>query len=493
MSLHYKQVWGEPKDFIKKILLFIMKTLILFLFILFCSNTFSQSDLPETGKSTEIKLLSLEDCIKTALENNHKIKAAKYGVEIARAQKKQAESGYYPQINFNASASINDQDPLFIMPAFQMELPAIPIPGLNLNLGAIDVPQQNVKLLDKKNAHGSIELIYPIYTGGKIQALNEQAKNGIVVANQDYKKSDLDVEFETTKYYYAAVLTKNLFEIGKEALGRMEGTLTITENMYKNGSGSTTKLDYLKNKLMVDQVRTIVTELKKNIKTTKDALIFTLGGENNFELKTDSIPFDSSEFELDAIMSKAYSNNTDWAKVNAAMLAYQAKIDEAKSNHLPSLALFAKFDQNFNPYKYGIVNKDNNTMWTVGVGMQLSIFNGFRTTNEVNEAESQLKKLDEQKNLLHDGIIFQIKDALNKLDITKQNVNNTLQAQITATENCSLNERAFNQDMVEAKDFIESQIIESLMKAQYQKALYDHIEAQALVNYIVGKQLILIK
>ncbi len=465
----------------------------LILFVLNLSNIFPQEISQDSIKPEPLKTLSVIECIEIGLKNNHKIKAAKYGVEIAAARKKQAESGYYPQINLNAAASLNDQDPLFIMPAFQMELPSIPIPGLNLNLGAIDVPQQNVKLMDKENAHGTIELIYPIYTGGKVQALNEQAKNGIEVANQDYRKSDLDVEFEITKYYYAAVLTKNLFEIGKEALGRMEGTLTITENMYKNGSGSTTKLDYLKNKLMVDQVRTIVTELKKNVKTAKDALIFTLGGENNFEIKNDSIPFDSSEFELDAIMNKTYSNNTDWAKVNAAMLAYQAKIDEAKSNYLPSLALFAKFDQNVNPYKYGLVNNDNSTMWTVGLGMQLPIFNGFRTTNEVKEAEAQLKKMDEQKKLLHDGIVFQIKDALNKLEIAKENVENTLHAKITAEENCSLNERAFNQDMVEAKDFIESQIIESLMKVQYQKALYDYIEAQATLNYIAGIKLISIR
>ena len=47
--------------------------------------------------------------------------------------------------------------------------------------------------------------------------------------------------------------------------------------------------------------------------------------------------------------------------------------------------------------------------------------------------------------------------------------------------------------MVEAKDFIESQIIESFMNAQYQKALYDHIEAQAYLNFIVGKKLITIQ
>ena len=470
-----------------------MKIIFAVLIIILFNNNFPQSVIAESSKVTDIPHYSLDECIKIGLEHNHKIKAAKFSLEAAKAQKKQAESGYYPQLNLNASASLNDQDALFIFPAFQIQMPSIPIPGLELNLGSFDVPQQNVKLMDKKNIHGSVELLYPLYTGGKIQAINEQAQNGVEAANQDCRKSDLEVEYETIKYYYAAVLTKNLFEIGNEALDRMTGTLTITENMYKNGSGSTTKLDYLKNKLMVDQVRSIVNELKKNAKTSKDALIFTIGIENEFEIKSDSIPFDSSEFEIEEVLNKAYSNNTDWGKVNAGLRAYEAKIDEAKSNYLPSIALFAKFDQNFNPYKYGIVNKENSTMWTIGLGMQLSIFNGFRTNNEVNEIEAQIAKMDEQKKLLHDGIVFQIKDVLNKLIIAKENVKNSLQAELTASENRDLNERAFNQDMVEAKDFIESQIIESFMNAQYQKALYDHIEAQAYLNFIVGKKLITIQ
>ena len=461
--------------------------------IVYFGTSTAQSINSDSIKSSNIKSLTLDNCLKIALENNHKIKAAKYGVEVAKAQKKQAESAYYPQIDINAAASLNDQNPLFIMPAFKMNLPSLPIPGLDLNLGAIDVPQQNVKLMDNKNIHGTIELLYPLYTGGKIASLNDQARNGIEVANQDYLKNDLEVKYETTKYYYAVVLTKNLYEIGKEALGRMEGTLTITENMYKNGSGSTTKLDYLKNKIMVDQVRTIVTELKKNVKTAKDALIFSLGNEDQFEVQADSIPFDSLNFELNDIINSVYITNTDWRKVHSAMQIFKEKIDEAKSEYLPSFALFAKLDQNFNPYEYGIVNKDNSTMWTVGLGMSLSIFNGFRTDNEVNQAEFELKKLEEQKNLLHDGILFQIKDALNKIKIAKENVVNTCEAKNSAGENCSLNERAFNQDMVKAKDLIEAQIIESLMKAQYQKALYDHIEAQAYLNFIVGKKLISIQ
>ena len=51
-----------------------------------------------------------------------------------------------------------------------------------------------------------------------------------------------------------------------------------------------------------------------------------------------------------------------------------------------------------------------------------------------------------------------------------------------------MNERAYQEELVETKDVIEAQLVESLMKAQYCKALYDHIEARANLDYVVGKQ-----
>jgi outer membrane protein TolC len=120
------------------------------------------------------------------------------------------------------------------------------------------------------------------------------------------------------------------------------------------------------------------------------------------------------------------------------------------------------------------------------VGVEIPIFNGFRTSAEVDENEAELKKINEQKILLHDAIILQIKEIVDKIETTVETVNNAQQAKLTAEDNSSLTEKAFQQDMAEAKDLVEAQIMESLMDVQYQKALYDHIEAEASLDLIIG-------
>jgi outer membrane protein TolC len=61
-------------------------------------------------------------------------------------------------------------------------------------------------------------------------------------------------------------------------------------------------------------------------------------------------------------------------------------------------------------------------------------------------------------------------------------------AATAAEENRALNERAYQEEMVETKDVIEAQLIESLMKAQYQKSLFDNMEARANLDFVVGTE-----
>jgi outer membrane protein TolC len=470
----------ERIDLFEKLMTKFKGTLLIILIITNCN--FPQ----DTTSNISKNILSLNDCIKIALENNHKIKSSKEEISISNARKKQAESAYWPQISGKAIYTLNNNDLEFMMPSFKMSIPPMSFLGYSLTLDNIVVPQQTIEMMDNQNIHASIGLTYPIYTGGKVQAINREAENGIEISNQEYKKSSLEVCYDVKRMYYGALAAKRIYKIGTDALERLDVTLELTESVYKNGSGKTTKLDYLKNKVTVDVVRTLVGELKNNFKAAKDALMFTLGTDNDFDLPDEDIPFAPVNFNIDSLVNLAYINNPDWIKVNAATSVYKSKIDEAYSGYLPNVALMGSFDQNFNSYDYGIVNKNNSTIWTIGVGVEIPIFNGFRTSAEVDENEAELKKINEQKILLHDAIILQIKEIVDKIETTVETVNNAQQAKLTAEDNSSLTEKAFQQDMAEAKDLVEAQIMESLMDVQYQKALYDHIEAEASLDLIIG-------
>jgi outer membrane protein TolC len=440
--------------------------------------------------------LTLQECIDIARDKNHYRAASRYSIEIAEAQHRQALSGYWPQVGAKATYSVMDQDPNFIFPSQNISMPAgtallVQTPGGTFPLSDLPVPQQNVKLMDKKNFVASLNATLPIYTGGQVSAIVRQAEQGMKAAREEARRSDLQVVYDTTRYYYGAVLARELIQIGRDALTRMEVTLELTENLYTKGSGKVKKTDYLRNKTVVDWLRTTVTALEANEQLAQAALTNSMGmdWESPVEPAPQELPFVPANVDLKDLVRGAYSFNPDWARLEAGLDAAAARIDEAKSGHFPKIGLFGNLTHIENSYDKGIVTADNRTSWSIGVGLELPLFNGMRTTNEVREARARLEKLKQQQFLLKEGIALQVKHIFIQLMSTQQQKVSSEAAANSSEENRALNERAYQEELVETKDVIEAQLIESLMKAQYRKSLYDHLEARANLDFVVGKQI----
>jgi len=442
--------------------------------------------------------LTLQNCIDLALRNNHARAASRYGIEIAEAQHRQALSAYWPQVGVKATYSIMDEDPNFVFPSQTMQIPAssIPLPP-QLGGGSIEVPastfvipEQNVKLMDRQNFVASLNATLPIYTGGRVSSIVRQAEQGLRAAQEESRRTDLQVSYDTTRYYYGAVLGKELLKIGRETLARMEVTLELTENLYTKGSGRVKKTDYLRNKTVVEWLRSAVSSLEANEKLAKAALTNSMAipWDTPIEVAAEDLPFTPVRNDLPDLISESYRFNPDWAKMEAGLIAADAKISEAQSGHLPKVGLFGNLTRIENSYDKGIVTPDNKNSWSIGLGLEIPLFDGLRTTHEVREGKARLAKLKEQQVLLREGIALQAKHLFIQLMKSQDQETSTGAAAVSAEENRSLNERAYQEELVETKDVIEAQLMESMMKAQHLKTLYDHLEARANLDFVVGKE-----
>jgi len=433
-----------------------------------------------------LNALTLKNCLDIALDKNHYRGVSRFSLEIAEAQHRQALSGYWPQIGVKASYSIMDHDPNFVFPQKDIALP----PGLPLPVSKLTIPEQNVKLMDKKNFYATLNATLPLYTGGQISSVVRQTEQGMAVAREEARRTDLQITYDITRYYYGAVLARELLRIGTDTLARMEVTLELTEKLYTQGSGKVKKTDYLRNKTVVEALRSAVRALEANEQLAKSALTNAMGisWDTPIDLALRELPFTPARSQLKELVSGAYHFNPDWARLEAGLAAAEAKIDEAKSGHLPKIGLFGSLTRIENPYNGGIVTNENKTSFTIGVGIELPLFNGLRTVNEVREARAQLSRLKEQQLLLKEGIALQVKHIFIQMMSAQQQKDSSEAAATAAEENRALNERAYQEEMVETKDVIEAQLIESLMKAQYQKSLFDNIETRANLDFVVGTE-----
>jgi outer membrane protein TolC len=268
----------------------------------------------------------------------------------------------------------------------------------------------------------------------------------------------------------------------------MEATLSLTETMYKEGSGKVKKTDYLDNKVMVESLRSAVALLEKNEEMAQAALANTMGLSWNTSVKpaVRELPFEPTVENLDDLVSTAYRFSPDWAKLEAGVRAAEGAVMTAKSGHYPKLALTGELHKWWNSYDAGLATDQNKQGWSVGVGVEISLFDGFLTRNKVKETRARLDKTNEEGFLLREGIGLQVKDIILGLNAAQKSHQATLDAMKTAQENRELNIRAYQNELVETEKVIRAQLIEALMSAQHYKMCYDHIALQSQLELVVG-------
>jgi outer membrane protein len=454
---------------------------------------------PMPGEMQNARTVTFQQCVDIALEHNRWRPVSQFNVEIAQAQLKQALSTYWPQLGATASYQHMDEPLNFIFPEINFTAPASTMTvdtmlgtlPVNVPPQSVTVPAQDIKLMDEQTGAASLNLMYPLYTGGKRSAVVKQAESGLAAARQEARRTDLQVIYDVKRTYYGAVLAKRLCGIAEETLARMEVTLELTEHLYKGGSMQVKKTDYLRNKTVVEGLRATVAFLKGNERLTLAALTNVIGldWDSEIDVAEAEVPFRPHEADLKRLVGSAYRFNPDWNKLEEGIKAAEAHIDEKTADHFPQIALVGNLTHIENSYDKGIATADNKDSWTAGIVMELLLFKGFRTKQEVKEARARLGKLQGQKVLLREGIALQVKDAFIQM-ARSQDQKRAMDAAVTASEESrDLNERAYQEELVETKDVIEAQLVESFVKANYEKILYDHIEAQARLDFVVGREI----
>lgn len=445
--------------------------------------------------------LTLDDAIRIALENNRNLKISQTALQIADAQYHQALSARYPQLTASASAMRMDEDPSFRMKGSFL----LPQDLTMMLAGTIQNPQQqayliqnginvpidmDVKQMDRDLGVLRLDMMYPLYTGGKIDAIIKQATLNKSIQSEEARRSEAEVIYDVKRYYYGAMLAQQLGKETQDTLERMTMVKDLTETFYQGGSLKVKKTDYLRTLTTVNMIASMSEEMHSNTELAKSALVNAIGlpWNSTVELSQNEFATPKLEGDLQTLVNDAYRFNPTHNQLKLAIDVQSAKVDEASSGYLPSIALTANAQKLLNSYDAGVVNDTNKNSWTIGVGLQWNVFEGFRTDYAVQEAKLNKLNFEHKEVLLQEGLALQVKYAFIKLGQSERQNTALSLAKASASENADLNTRAYQEDMVETKDVIEAQIMETFTKMAYWKNLHDFSTSKAQLDYIITSQ-----
>lgn len=373
-------------------------------------------------------LLTVEQCVAMALQNNRKAANAQNNIEAAVNLKKEAFTKYFPEISAAGMAFWANHD------IIQYNLLDI------IELGII-----------KNGKVAGVQALQPIFTGGLIYNGNKLAEVGEEVAKLRRQQTDNELRLTTETLFWKL----NTLE---STMGVLESAVTFLDTLEAQvkvavDAGLVTRNDLLKVQLKRNGYMAERVDLQNGIQLVKMLLgqYVGLGTSGNIEIKSilpDSVPL--YPYDIYASPETVLPGTTDYRLLQKNVEAKKLEKKMEIGSNLPSVALGGGwyyhdlFDQNHN---FGAIE--------LGVNIPLSGWWGGsyaikRRELELKNAQNELEDLSEQLQIEMQDKWNNLTAAHRKMEIEKLGI-------AQSEENLYLNKMYYEAGMTTLSDLLEAE------------------------------------
>ena len=344
------------------------------LFVLFCLLGVHS---PADAQTAPIRL-TLHEAIAQGLEASHRIAELVAREEAARAVEDQRAAATRPQLSAMASYTRTNHVEEFSVPAA----------GGTLRILYPDIPD---------NMRTRVDLQWPIYTGGRLDALVRGARAEAEASTQDRAAAQADLRLEITRSYWAVITAQASQEVLRQALERTNAQLVDVRNQL--AVGLIPPSDVLS--VEAQQARQQMLSIEAaNILETASADFRRLAGldpETAFEL-VDPLgvpPVDAGAARpFTVVIDEARSNRPERRALEFRIAAAADRVSAASAGSLPVLSAVGNYDfARPNPRIFPI-RPEWNPSWDIGVNVRWPFFDGGRTRAETAEAIASRRAIE---------------------------------------------------------------------------------------------------
>ncbi len=345
------------------------------------------------------KVLSLDDCIKLALENNSQLKNKKRDVQLAGTDVTLARSSLLPVINstFGSGKFIQGE---------RRRIGDVPV-GIDTLTGEVIYEQKTfVQNKIERNSHYAyITLNQTLWDWGRNWRSLKQADLGKQSALLSLLSTEHTVVYNVKQAYFELLKAIKLGDVYKEAVKVSEEQLKRTEVMHELGSVALADVYKAKVQLGNDQVN-LITQKNVIIKAKND-LIYALGLEPDTDIEIESIDPDMALLPISRkeALTAAVQRNPDLKYYQLNIDNYHHEKKKAQIAFLPRISGSISYSRD-NELFNRVYNKNLNQDYSVRLGVQLdlNIFKGFADRAELQRQTLNYEKaredyIDQQRQL----------------------------------------------------------------------------------------------
>lgn len=374
-------------------------------------------------------VLTLNDCIKIALNNNPNIKNAKYNYGISKANVNLARSEFFPTIGVGTGFNHNTIDTKYSTTNSNVYNVEATLNQLLWNFGRTNARIKMEKFYLIADQYYFDNAVRETIFNVKQRYYEVLAARATTVINRAYVDIN-ERNYQRTKAYFDEGLKSKIDLVNAEVTwSDSKINLVKSENTYKNSLVKLNNAMYLTNAPTYSISAKDGVNLKDNVAqvdltkiskpTDKDIAQIPVKNISDAKLLTSIEKFEVySDYEIEEFpytfeecIDMAYKNRADLKAYNSTLDAVKENLVYVKRNYYPSLSATAG---------YGFRDRNRTNSFNVGVNLSSSV-NIMNQKSKVDAAKYQVEIAENALNKLNQDIYFEVQNAyINMIELEKQ-------------------------------------------------------------------------
>lgn len=339
------------------------------------------------------------------------------------------------------------------------DVSAIPIPGIaNLIAGAAATTST---ITERDIFTSSIRAIWPIFTGGRINAA-QSAAEGKKAQAQSELAMEMQARFEDlSKYYFSVLLAEEVVQTRQ--LVEQGLTKHRDDALKLEQQGQIARVERLQAESSLDQATIERKKAEKDLEITKAALTQILNQTSAVE-PSDTLFINPTLPPLDVFVNRTLETYPGLDLLDAKEQQANSLIKAEKGKYYPEVYLYGDYSLHEDDSLASQMKPD----WLVGVGVSIPLIESSGRTDQVRAAHSAVSQVKYLKAQAKQDLNVLVQKTYLEAQQAQEEVEGLASSILLADENLKLRQKAFSQGLSTSTDVVDAQLY--VAKVQTQKA-----------------------
>lgn len=423
----------------------------------------------ESAPSGARVVLSLEDCLKIALDGSPTIKVADMEIERADYSRKETRAALFPKIDFalNYTRSIELQ-------------------SMKMNFGG---DSQTIKMGTDNSWMMGFSAALPVIAPQLWKSL-KLSDTQIEASHEAARASRLDLVNQVRQAYYTLLLSK----ASKEVLQQNYDNAVFNADIYKKKFevGTASEYDVLRSSVQVSNIEPELLQADIAIRRAKLQLCILMGVKPDYDIDTDA---DISDYQRDMFARSSerpqytLDDNTQLRSLDIQSRGLKQTVDMKKLAWVPTLA--ATFNLNWSSLSNGNMfrNIDFNPYSNAGFSVSVPIFSGGSKYYQLKQSQVQLAQIGLQREDLHNALSMQAELAIDNINMEARQIESNADGVRQAVKAHEIMQKSFEIGAASYLDLRDAELAETSARLTYYQAIYNYLVSNSELDLLLGRGL----